>query len=249
MKIGIKSLLVVAVVTLVAAQLNAQTFTFDNAGTVTPGTRNYNPPPVGEAFDYGGFTPQLTQTSSYAAGVESTLSNIPGSGSVKLSWSFDASDGGEAAAFTFDVIPSPGNVYNNLSFDIMVGPGSTPDSFGGYGYFQVATRDGGYGYHDTGFNQELANPGYDPNNIAPGAGVWQHISIALSGADATVRGITIQDYADQSGSRIMTGPETLYIDNISLSPAVPEPASLALLGLAAPGLVFAARRYRNRKSA
>jgi hypothetical protein len=231
----------VAILTGLATQVRAQTFGFDTPSSVTPGVRNFNPPPVGEAFDYGGFTPTLTATSSYAAGVESTFTNTPGSGSVKLSWSFDEADHGASSAFTFDIQPSPGAQASALSFDIMVAPGSTPDTFGGYGYFQVFTRDGSYNDNDTGYNQELANPGFG-SPASPGTGVWQHITIPLSGAAATVRGITFQDYADGVGTpRPITGPETIYIDNISLTP-VPEPASLVLIGLAIPALVVISKR-------
>lgn len=215
--------------------------TFDTASSFTPNVRNYNPPPMGAAFDYGGFTPQLTASVAYSSAQNNTAGN-PTSGSVQLSWNFNAGDGGESAAFTFDVLPysSTPTVFTSLSFDIMVDAGSTPDSYGGYGYFQVATRDESYNFNDTGYAQELANPGYgSPAN--PGAGVWQHISINLTGADSIIRAITFQDYADQSGGRIITGPETLYIDNIYLTAQIPEPMSVTLLGLGMTGLLYLRR--------
>jgi hypothetical protein len=254
MKTGVKSWQVVvltgAILALFAMQASAQapvTYGFNNSdfnNGSSPtgfqvGTRNFNPPPMGEAFDYGGFTPTLTYASAYASTTESTFTNTPNSGSIKLSWQFDPADGGASAAFTFDVEPTPGLVATNLSFDLMVDPTSATDTYGGNGYFQVATRDGAYGYNDTGYAEELGNPTYS----APDQGTWEHISIALSGADATVRGITFQDYADGQGTgRPIDGTVAIYIDNISL---VPEPGSFVLLGLAAPGLIFAARRYRK----
>lgn len=217
--------------------------TFDTASSVEPNVRNFSPPPVGVAFDYGGFTPTATASVAYSTTENDTPGN-PSSGSVELNWNFNASDGGAAAAFTFDVLPysTPPTLFSSLSFDIMVGAGSTQDSYGGYGFFQVFTRDENYGLDDPGYFQELANPSYGSPS-SPGAGVWQHMVVPLDGTDA-IRGITFQDYADGQGTgRAITGPETLFIDDISLT-AVPEPTSVALLGLGLTGL-FCFRRGRK----
>jgi len=217
--------------------------TFDTSSSVDAGSRNYSPPPIGVAFDYGGFTPSLTESVNYSSTVNDTAGN-PSSGSVQLNWNFAASDGGASAAFTFDLFPTA-QTFTSLSFDIMVAPSSTPDSYCGYGYFQVATRDGSYGFNDTGFSQELANPGYGSPS-SPGAGVWQHITINLSGADSSVRALTLQDYADGQGTgRAITGSETIYIDNLNLTAPVPEPTTITLIGLGMTGLLFI---RRNRKS-
>jgi hypothetical protein len=101
--------------------------TFDTSSSVDAGSRNYNPPPVGVGFDYGGFTPNLTWSVAYSSTQNDTAGN-PSSGSVQLSWNFAASDGAESAAFTFDLFPT-GQTFTTLSFDIMVGSGSTPDSW------------------------------------------------------------------------------------------------------------------------
>ncbi len=259
MKIGISTLragvLSGAVLALFAVSAQAQNYyqpfdTADNnnsssATGFTLGTRNFSPPPMGAAFDFGGFTPQITQSTTFSS-TESTITNRPNSGSALLSFSFSSSDGGESSAFTFDLLPfqSTPTVYNDLSFDLMVGAGSTADVFGGYGYFQVATRDQNYGFNNTSFAEELANPSFGSPAV-PGTGVWRHIDIPLSGVNTNIRGLTFQDYNDNSpGGRNIDGPEFIFIDNITLT-AAPEPASLALLGLAVPAFVIAARRYRK----
>ena len=236
MKTGIKSLGILVGVALALA--SAQAFgafgsnTFDNAASVQLNSPNYNPPPISSRFDYGTFTAQLTGTTAWNATHDNTGN---GGGSSKLSWSWDISDGAGSAAFTYDLNPDGNTVYTNLAFDLYLDPSSTEGTYQGnpsdYGYFQVVTRDGSYNYNPTSYAASLLNPG-----------VWQHFSIPLTGVNQSVRAMTLQDYNDQY--RNITGTETIYIDNLTLTP-VPEPTSLALLGLAVPGLLLAARRYRK----
>jgi len=229
-------------VTVQAQYLN----TFDTSSSFVTGNANrtYNPPPMWIGFDYG--TPTATATASVSWS-SNDYNNSPTSGSAALSWTFNStSDGGGSAAFTADIYGSAQNYSGGtLSFDIMVDPSSTADIYGGYGYFQVFTRDGSYNDNATSFAEELGNPGYS-SPASPGTGVWQYVSIPLgNGADSSIRAVTFQDYTDGASGRDINGPETLYIDNIELTPAaVPEPSSIALVGLGVVGLFFV-RRYRT----
>jgi hypothetical protein len=240
-------LLVAAAVIFIAAQASAQTttFTFDTSSSFQHnGSHNYNPPPIAAEFDYGGTVPSTNHTVDWSPN-ESTFTNTPGSGSMKLNWIWSHTvDGDNAAAFIVDTFASPAPSISNVSFDIMVDPSSTADAFGGYGYFEVITRNNdAYDYNKVGnFNQELANPSYG-SPVSPGPGVWQHISIPLTGVNAQpLRAFEFQDYND--AGRNMNGPETIYIDNLTFT-AVPEPTALALIALAVPAFVAARRRLRS----
>jgi hypothetical protein len=229
------------VVTAQAQYLN----TFDTSSSFVTGAANrtYNPPPAWFGFDYGTPTASSTASVSWSS---NDYNNSLTSGSAKLNWTFNTTaDGAGSAAFTMDLFGSAQNYSGGtLSFDIMVDPSSTLDAYGGYGYFQVFTRDGSYNDNATSFAEELGNPNYS-SPASPGAGVWQSVSIALgNGADSSIRALTFQDYTDTG--RNINGSETIYIDNVQLTP-VPEPSTIALAGLGIAGL-FLTRRHRAAMS-
>jgi hypothetical protein len=207
--------------------------TFGSYGLDNPGT----PTVPNVRFDFGTVT---SDSIAWASGPTQDAGSNPSSGSLQLNWTWATPpSGGQSAAFTIDLL-NTAQSYSSISFDIMVAAGSTPDAFGGYGDFSVATRDSGYAFNGTGFEQELANSGFS-SPASPGAGVWQHVTINLSGADSSIRAITLQDF--DSADRNISGPETIDIDNLTLTPA-PEPSTIALAGLGLAGL-FGFRRFRK----
>jgi hypothetical protein len=225
---------------IAGAQTATYTNTFDDSSSFQT-SANYNPPPISMRFDYGGSSPTAHHSIAWTGAQDDTGNS---GGSVDLGWAFAAAyDGGETSAFTSDIFPytttpdTPGYAVTDISFNLMVDPSSTKDIYGGYGYFQVATRDESYNWIDTGFNEELGDPSYNPNGSD--AGTWETINIPLSGIN--VRAITFQDYTDDPSGRNINGPETIYIDNLSVTYQVPEPASLGLLGLGVPALLMRRR--------
>ena len=160
------------------AQFTTYTNTFDTAGSFQT-TANYNPPPIAVRYDYGGIAPTATHSVAWT-GIRMTQapaaaqSSFHGSShrrrltpktcqplpSPNSATSVAYPDGSESAAFTFDLFPSPGFEVTNISFNLMVDPSSTPDAYGGYGYFQVFTRDANYNDNATPFAEELGNPTY-----------------------------------------------------------------------------------------
>lgn len=192
----------------------------------------------------------------------STTSNTPNSpvagtaadtgGALALSSNVPAglAGSGESIAFTMDIYYNPvvganGQLPTGLSFNILVDPTSTltDASFpAGYGYFQVFTRDNSYNENSTsnilvngnnvGGGWELGNPTY---NATSDAGTWDSVYVPLTGANQTLRALTLQEYTN-GGS----GTLTYYIDNVQVY--VPEPASLGAVGIAVSGLLLRRRR-------
>ena len=220
-----------AAVTAQAQYLN----TFDTPGSITTGTRTYNPPPTWVGYDYGNATADSVAWSSLDA------AGNPSSGSVELNWTWDYADNGAGSAgFTFDIYPYPGVSYvgGTLSFDLYLASSSTPGGYSDYGYFQVFTRDTSYDDNATSLGEGLST-------AAGGVGVWTLVTIPLDATSGnSIRAITFQDYNDSG--RSINGSETIYIDNLQLTP-VPEPSSIALVGLGLAGLLFV-RRNRTAKS-
>jgi len=230
---------------LVAASMaGAQTTTYVNTFDTSSSFQtiaNYNPPPISARFDYGGYTPTNHHSVNWSAAEDHTGN---GGGSVLLSWAFNGPTfGSESAAFTMDLFPTPGYQVTDISFALMVAPGSAEDSFGGNGYFQVFTRDASYNDNATPFAEELGNPSYGGPSTND-AGTWELINIPLS--DAQTRAITLQDYDDGNpSSRNIQGNEAIYIDDLSVTYlSVPEPASLGLLGASIPALMLRRRRAK-----
>ncbi len=140
-------------------------------------------------------------------------------------------------AFTGDLFLDPGTDLTGFSevlFDVLIDPSSAKDAFGNHGFMQFVSREGN-GY--TWGNQ----PGV---NLAPASG-WTTYSVSTSAGlgMANTRAFTLQLYGGPSQN--ITGPVTLWIDNIRTVSAVPEPASLALCGLVFGAIGVVARRRRN----
>jgi hypothetical protein len=230
---------------LAAASAQAQYLnTFDTSGSFVTGAvnRTYNPPPAWIGFDYGTATATASASVAWASGPTYDAGGSALSGSAALSWNFNTTaDGAGSAAFTMDLYGAAQNYSGGtLSFDIYLAPNSTPGVYGDYGYFQVFTRDGSYADNATSLGEGLLTA------AGGAAGQWALVSIPLgAGADSSIRAITFQDYTGGASDRNINGPETIYIDNVRLTTAVPEPATLALTGLGLAGLL-GLRRKRNR---
>jgi len=182
------------------------TNTFDSSASFDNG-RNYNPPPMGVAYDYGNAT---ANSVAWASGPTYDAGGSPTSGSLELNWTWNyTANGAGSADFTMDLFPSAIDCSGGtLSFDIMVDPSSTAGGYSDYGYFQVFTRDESYNTTGTSLGEGLIT-------AAGGTtGGWGHVSIVL-GADTLVRGLTFQDYNDSG--RAINGSETIYIDNLKLT--------------------------------
>jgi hypothetical protein len=220
-----------------AQQTATYTNTYDTAASITTGPPNFNPTIQNWRFEYGAPTPAANHSVAWTNTQDNTGN---GGGSVELSWLWNAaSDGSGSAAFTADTFPfasgeQPGAMVTNIKFDLLVGPGSTPDSFGGYGYFQVFARNESYGGFSPSYgNVELGSPG-----------VWQTFDFNFA-TPIPVRALTFQDFNDTT--RNINGPENWFIDNMSITYNVPEPASLGLLGVGVPALLMR-RRAKKAKT-
>jgi len=241
---------VLVVSALTCASVQAQyPLTFDNPASFvqssgfpsfgTYGLDNPGSPQVPNVrFDFG--SPAATVTHSIGWSSQDAANNI-GSGSMQLSWNWNhAADGDGAAAFTIDLYSLSAISFASLSFDVRVDPASAADLYNGYGYFEVVSRDGGYGYNKIPtFNTELGNPTYSQNI----AGTWEHFVIPLTGIYQPIRAITFQDYND--ASRNINGTVTIQIDNLTLTP-VPEPSTTALLGLGLCGALIRVIRRQKK---
>ena len=166
--------------------------------------RNYNPPPIAISYDFGD---DAAATVDWVSGPTYDAGGNSGSGSVQLKWTWAGGSGNEA--FTMDIFSSGQNLAGGtLSFDIMIDPSSTAGTNNDYGYLDVVSRDGGYGWNPTGLSEALLT-------AAGGTvGTWAHISIPLgTGAASTVRALTFQITNDGD----ISGSQTIYIDNLQLT--------------------------------
>jgi hypothetical protein len=197
------------------------------------------------ALDYGGAGSTTANSTETWENTYDATGN--GGGAVQLSTTFnEPANGAGGSAFVVQLESNPSNpgatdatLYaTNVSFDVLVDPSSTPDAYGGYGYFQVATVEPNYSQDGNSFAEELGNPTYS----SPSTGTWQHISIPLNPADPFFA-VVFQDYQD--AGRATVGPVTYDIDDLTLTP-VPEPASLGMLGLTVPALLRRRRAAAGR---
>ena len=196
--------------------------TFDSSNSITAGIHNLTPPPTGVFFSSG------TATSSSVVWSPLDRSNNPGSGSVMLSWTAGT------ASFTFDIfsVGEPLSFYN-LSFDIMFSAAVPTPA----GYFpELEMRSPNYNY---------VRQYFQP--IQRTVGVWQHLSYHLSSGEDDFHAITLQDI--QFGSTIdpVNGSETFNIDNLQITPTVPEPGTFALVGFGIAGVLVRNRRGQMKQ--
>jgi hypothetical protein len=187
-------------------------------------------------FDNGDPTPTSTFSPTWSS---TDFANSPSSGSLAVTWDWnEPAEGGGNMAFTMDIFNNA-ETFTNLSFDIMVAPGSAVDQYGGIGYFQMVTRNQNYAYNGIStFAEELGNPTYS----SPDEGTWEQINIPLPGgppgtSNQIVRALTFQI---NGGGRTLQGQDTIFIDNVVLS--VPEPASLGMIAFAGPAMLLRRRR-------
>jgi hypothetical protein len=184
--------------------------TFDNAGSITAWR-----------YDFG--LPAASYTASWDPTQDSH--GNAASGSMKVTINFDTTQGGNNKLALTDDAFYPGlngAPYTSLQFDLKIDPASAKDAFGLNGYFALVLRN-----NDTyDYVQQFAdNVGASYLTDANG---WRHFNVPLVGPDNAIRAITWQLYGGPSQN--ITGPVTLWFDNVVL---VPEPSALALLSLGA----------------
>lgn len=177
--------------------------------------------------DFGGSTYTVTHDPTEGS---------PGNPMGAAKMTFDFPNGG--VAFTADLfnpavdLTALGSV---LSYDIKVDiANSSQDSTGAYGFLQMVSREtGGYTWG--------GQPGL---NLLGNSGNWQTFSIDTSlngGLDMTAtRALTLQIYG--GNPRNIPGDVTVWLDNVRVVSAVPEPGSLSLLALVGMGVMARRRR-------
>ncbi len=246
--------------------MDAQTF---NSSDTTPnvvylGALTYNPPPVNTVFKYGNGGATASESVAFNSGVNDGpatggISPATGSGSVQMSWTWsEPSSGPGSAAFDTDIFPGGvsgnGSYVDSISFDLMVGAGSAQDLNGGNGFMQLFSGFSGTdnldhtnGAHvyvdgvnmDSGYEDgwELGNPFYSGNDN----GTWESVEVTFN-APTPLRALIMQDYDNPSQyGGVISGTETMYLDNLQVTYEVPEPASLGLLGIGVPALLMRRR--------
>ena len=175
-------------------------------------------------FDFG----SVTHTTSLSP---MDANGNPSSGSMQVVLGFNAANANNQGAHTTDRwYPGlNGADYSSLSFDLKIDPNSAVDAFGNNGYFAMVIRNtDGYNY--------ITQFG---GNVRSADG-WRHISTPLTGPYDHIRALTFNLYGGPSQN--LTGDVTMYLDNIMFT-AVPEPSTLALVGLGTLGLLAFRRRH------
>ena len=149
---------------------------FDDAGGLS-----------GWRFDYGGVTNLIEFDATQDA------SNNPASGSMKVTFGFNAASfgGNNKGAVTLDFPSLDGSAFLTMEMDLKIDTGSATDGSANSGFFQMVIRN--TGNYD--FNSQFGS------GVSTNAG-WRHISVAVSGARADIRAITLELY----GGAGLTGP-------------------------------------------
>src|SRR6266496_747143 len=152
-------------------------------------------------FDYGGVTSLIEFDASQDA------SNNPASGSMKVTFGFDAAalnpSGNNKGAVTMDLPGRDGSTYLSMEMDLKIETGSAADGSGNSGFFQMVIRN--TGNYD--FNSQFGS------NVSSNSG-WRHIKVApLAGAVGDIRAITLELY----GGSALTGPVVFYVDNVKFT--------------------------------
>ncbi len=232
----------------VKAQSVTYTNTFDAASSFQT-TENDFPPPIALYIDPSSDTTSnlVAWSNGHAPGGYDDTAATGGptaqgtygdtGGSVLLSQTFDASAVGQQISYLIVDLFNPGEVITAVSFNLLVSPGSAADSLGGYGTFTVdavGSYEGNIGY-ETLYSEELGNPSLS----GPTDGTWENISVAIPNPPSLPMNTLDFDIFDQTSS--INGPVTYYLDNLSVTYSVPEPASLGLLGLGLPALMMRRR--------
>ena len=202
------------------------TWTFDNSNSATfiPSSSFDNNPTVPNfRFNYGS-----ANSSAAFQWTSQDANDNPNSGSIEASLTLNENlDGGASkGAFAIDVAGGNGLSASELSFDLMIAPGSAIDQYGGYGDLGIATLTSGWST----FNSVWDGPSPETNyefgpywGVPYTAGTWYHFDIPLSGSAATnINAINIQDY--DGGSKIINGTINFFIDNLRLTGAMQAPA-------------------------
>jgi hypothetical protein len=197
--------------------------TFDDATTIST-VASYNPPPIITRFDYGNGGPSSTNSTGWSNAEDHTGN---GGGSVMQSITFSNSPVAQQGAFTLDIAGGAGINVSNVSFYIMLAPGSAVnsdtsagDAGASSGFFGVAIRNGSYDYitPGPGYPGGPGNPSVngtvqtgngwnfgDPNYTGTSdQGTWEFVSIPLGPGDGidTSTGNNVVD--DSQGVRALT---------------------------------------------
>lgn len=201
--------LALTIITLGAASLAANAFvtmTFDSATSAD--TQSWR-------ADFGDPDSTVSWTVTENAG-----GGAPGSGALQLNMDLN----NNSAAFTSDWFSSPGTDVSSsptISFDLKVDLSSTDDTFNQNGFLDFVIRN-----TDSYVWTPQLSGNVDKDNG------WVNFSGPLSGSVDQVRAFTLQLYG--GASQNITGPVTLYLDNVTIASPVPEPSSaiMSLLGVA-----------------